>query len=466
MARHGRKSGHLTATRKKPGRPPEQPAELGPDPKLTHLLLKLPPHLPPSHPPVQSLIENYISPSSSSSNEDVLYGAQVTQDDNDDGVVHNSETDGDDITVTEPASQSTQGDHGKVITPLHAQPVEVEYMVPKHDGKAMKRVPLSSAMTWDIVRERLRIVMGYDNVDDMALSYRLSKDAKSVRKSLEDDNDYQGIVQSMQSHRRNTRPQQVIILDDSVNDSEQELSQPKGSHKKAPGMKAAAVAHAYATVEHQSQIDEVVEELKRQNPKCSEHAMSCWLGHPSGEHVQLTEMRFAAWATDIVKQLSLPEMERTVTYTHPPNNRMFDVPLSFRHQHAPSVSKAPSTSMPVPPIIINMPEMSGSHKHLIVSPSSSDPVNPADAPWPSLTDFLLHAVTVDRHSRNYPAYEPGLRQADLLGPDDIEKCTEEELKKHCDIPIGAGRFLIHEAKLVCKQIRQQAQIPQKRFRFD
>ncbi|KAL6305633.1 hypothetical protein BKA93DRAFT_748894 [Sparassis latifolia] len=423
MARHGRKSGHLTATWKKPGRPPEQPAELGPDPKLTHLLVKLPPHLPPSRPPVQSLIENYISPSSSSSNEDVLYGAQVTQDDNDDGVVHNSDTDGDDITVTEPASQSTQGDHGKVITPLHgldlhsthtAQPVEVEYMVPKHDGKAMKRVPLSSAVTWDIVREWLRIVMGYDNVDNMALSYRLSKDAKSVRKSLEDDNDYQGIVQSMQSHRRNTRPQQVIILDDSVNDLEQELSQPKGSHKKAPGMKAATVAHAYATVEHQSQIDEVVEELKRQNPKCR---------HPSGEHVQLMEMRFAAWATDIVKQLSLPEMERTVTYTHPLNNRMFD---------------APSTSMPVPPIIINMPEMSGSHKHLMVSPSSSDPVNSADAPWPSLTDFLLHAVTVDCHSRNYPAYEPGLCQADLLGPDDIEKCTEEELKKHCDIPIGAG----------------------------
>jgi hypothetical protein len=76
--------------------------------------------------------------------------------------------------------------------------------------------------------------------------------------------------------------------------------------------------------------------------------MSCWTGHSSGIHVQLMEMRFHAWATKIVrinfwlrinfaisdtcifkvKQRERPDLERTVTYKHLPQNHMFDIPPS------------------------------------------------------------------------------------------------------------------------------------------
>ena len=46
-------------------------------------------------------------------------------------------------------------------------------------------------------------------------------------------------------------------------------------------------------------------ELKTQYPVCGQHRMHCWTGHPSEVHVQLTEMRFRAWATDLASAFLL-----------------------------------------------------------------------------------------------------------------------------------------------------------------
>jgi hypothetical protein len=68
----------------------------------------------------------------------------------------------------------------------------------------------------------------------------------------------------------------------------------------ATSKKALEIAKAHKTAHHQTDINEELRELKRQNAVCGDHKMSCWMGHSSGIHVQLMEMRFCAWATEIV----------------------------------------------------------------------------------------------------------------------------------------------------------------------
>jgi hypothetical protein len=67
-------------------------------------------------------------------------------------------------------------------------------MVPKLGIQSHKRLPLPSTTDWDTVRDRLVRAMGYDQDEeaDVSMSYRSGNETKS---SLEDDDDYQGIVQ-------------------------------------------------------------------------------------------------------------------------------------------------------------------------------------------------------------------------------------------------------------------------------
>src|ERR1700720_3799847 len=61
------------------------------------------------------------------------------------------------------------------------------------------------------------------------------------------------------------------------------------------------IEKAKATATAQNEADKAVTELKIMHPMCSEHRTHCWLGHPSGEHVTLSEMRFCSWAMEYVR---------------------------------------------------------------------------------------------------------------------------------------------------------------------
>jgi hypothetical protein len=89
-------------------------------------------------------------------------------------------------------------------------------MVPKHGGKDQKRVLISSVKPWDDVYQRLAIIMGYEEDDDFSISYRFSNSPKSTQNSLEDESDYDGIIEVIRARRRNASPLQVIILDNNV----------------------------------------------------------------------------------------------------------------------------------------------------------------------------------------------------------------------------------------------------------
>jgi hypothetical protein len=80
---------------------------------------------------------------------------------------------------------------------------------------------------------------------------------------------------------------------------QKDTTEPEKSKKKS--QKELEIAKAKATAAAQSETDEVVAELKIMHSVCSEHRTHCWTGHPSGEHVALTEMRFRSWAIDYVR---------------------------------------------------------------------------------------------------------------------------------------------------------------------
>jgi len=183
----------------------------------------------------------------------------------------------------------------------------------------------------------------------------------------------------------------------------------------ATSKKALEIAKAHKTAHHQTDIDKELGELKRQNPVCGDHKMSCWTGHSSGIHVQLTEMRFRAWATEIVrinfrlcvnlaisdtyifkmKQREWPGLECTVTYEHPPQNHMFDIPpLGRSCSSGTSLNSTPTPELPngVAPIIINMPDFMGGYTKRHSPLPSSDLVDYFNKPWPSLVELLTHAL--------------------------------------------------------------------------
>ena len=55
--------------------------------------------------------------------------------------------------------------------------------------------------------------------------------------------------------------------------------------------------------EGQSEIDDVITELMHSNAMC-DHRTYRWIGHPSKEHVTVTEIRFRYWATEIYMFIS------------------------------------------------------------------------------------------------------------------------------------------------------------------
>ncbi|KAH9972664.1 hypothetical protein BJV74DRAFT_953891 [Russula compacta] len=167
-------------------------------------------------------------------------------------------------------------------------------------------------------------------------------------------------------------------------------------------------------------------------------------------------------ATDLVKQRELPEDNQTVTYNSPPNNHMFDVPPAAHH----GKTTAATPSSATPPIIINMPEgLVPSQPHRRSPPPSSDPFDYLNEPWPTLQELLTHAQKADRHHRDFTIYEHRLVEQELYGPDDIEKCSAEELFRLCDIPAGAAKHLISEAKRISRAVRSDVK-ERKRCRED
>ena|ERR1700737_4560602 len=94
--------------------------------------------------------------------------------------------------------------------------IEIIYMVPKHGGKDSKRVPVASSTPWLDLQDCLATIMGYEADEEFSVSYRFSNAAKSVRNTLEDEDDYKGIVNYIQGRRRNAAPVQVLILDNVV----------------------------------------------------------------------------------------------------------------------------------------------------------------------------------------------------------------------------------------------------------
>ena len=98
---------------------------------------------------------------------------------------------------------------------LHA--VDIIYMIPKHGGKSgSKRKPLAAALSWQDTRSHLMRVMGYEDDEDFDVLYRLSTDPKSTQNALDDEDDYNGIVQAIVSRRKNSKEVQVIIIDNGV----------------------------------------------------------------------------------------------------------------------------------------------------------------------------------------------------------------------------------------------------------
>ena len=91
-------------------------------------------------------------------------------------------------------------------------------MVPKNWTETWKRVPLLSMTGWHVVRSRLARAMGYDadEEDQVVMIYRFSNAPKSSHDTLEDDDDYQGIVSIMQACRVSLAPLTVEIHDANV----------------------------------------------------------------------------------------------------------------------------------------------------------------------------------------------------------------------------------------------------------
>ena len=58
--------------------------------------------------------------------------------------------------------------------------------------------------------------MSYDADEEFSISYRFSNPVKSVRNTLEDEDDYKGVVDYIRGRRRNAASVQVLILDNVV----------------------------------------------------------------------------------------------------------------------------------------------------------------------------------------------------------------------------------------------------------
>jgi hypothetical protein len=125
--------------------------------------------------------------------------------------------------------------------------------------------------------------------------------------------------------------------------------------------------------------------------------------------------------------------------THPPAHKMFDpLPSSQKSHQLGASTMAPA----MPAITINMPQSAYAalpHANLCCSHSPaivSNPIEYVNEPWPSPHDIFLSQMTSnDRHSHDFTMYEQALLREEILGPDDLVKCTAEDLHSTHTIPM-------------------------------
>jgi hypothetical protein len=117
----------------------------------------------------------------------------------------------------------------------------------------------------------------------------------------------------------------------------------------------------------------------------------------------------------------------------------------------------------MPNVVVNIPDftaMHPAHNSLRQSPTphiTSDPADYIDEPWPSLHNFLLNASTKDRHKRDFISHKETLRNQEILRPDDIVRCSAEELHETCAIPLGTAKLLVAEGQRVSQHVKSEAQ---------
>ncbi|KAH9959505.1 hypothetical protein BJV74DRAFT_991050 [Russula compacta] len=168
-----------------------------------------------------------------SPDEDPLHGRCVTEDGNDDGVVHHD--------------AKADGSAMQIMGKRVQDDVDIVFMVPKHGGKDQKRVVISSATPWEDIYQQLATIMGYEEDDEFSISYRFSNSPKLTQNSLEDESDYAGIVEVIRARCRNATPLQVIILDNNV-----ETSAPVASSSLKPPVKQRELPEDNQTVTYNS----------------------------------------------------------------------------------------------------------------------------------------------------------------------------------------------------------------------
>jgi hypothetical protein len=140
---------------------------------------------------------------------------------------------------------------------------------------------------------------------------------------------------------------------------------------------------------------------------------------------------------------------------------MFDVPSSA--QRGRKLVPTPTPTPSIPSIIVNIPDAMASHHlpyrslHRSRSPHiASDPADYYNELWPSLHKFLLSVQSKDRHNRDLMSHEVMLREQEILGPDDIARCSVDELHQTCNIPIGTVKLLIAEGQHVSEAVKSDA----------
>jgi hypothetical protein len=138
---------------------------------------------------------------------------------------------------------------------------------------------------------------------------------------------------------------------------------------------------------------------------------------------------------------------------------MFDpLPLSQKSRQLGVSTMAPA----IPTITINMPESAYAappHANLCHSHSpaiASDPVKYINKPWSSLSDFLSQMTSNDCHGHDFTMYKQALSREEILGLDDLAKCTVEELHSTCTIPMGSAKLLAEEGKCINDKFKAEA----------
>ncbi|KAJ7580848.1 hypothetical protein C8J56DRAFT_896203 [Mycena floridula] len=348
----------------------------------------------------------------------------------------------------------------KTLSPSPPPPQDMILMVPRPDG-ARKRCVISTDTLWPRARRQIHSAMGYDSDDNsFSISWKLQKDSKDTRNTLDDANDFIGIRNLVSRPRRkNSAPLEIIIID---NQSVVPIGKAGSKSKSARALQQAElIEKARGDAKEQTLIDDWIVELKQTHPRCPEHKSHCWTGHPSGVHVVMTDLRFRNWSTAYVKERTeFPDKEPTITLTKPPANRMFDPDQVGTRTVKPKVPDAVPPPNIVPNIVINMPNIPGvtvpatpvHHRHASLQPSSGGFEAAAQGEWPTLAKFLDDCSEHNNWKRDFSAlYQGTLEENDLRGPDDIARCTVAELKD-CGIPLGAAKFLLDAAERLKKKI--------------